>query len=411
MKKIVDSTRKARKKKFVIKSDKGKRKSLPDTIVASIAMERFKGLTESGVMTPIETVAKKFDRDNAVISRAVARAFQQKLVAIERKDIAKEREHRGDLEEMLLNKFPKLNKAIVIKNLPGDDLPESENEHIEDDPLKHPLQQNLGLAMARFLSSGSVLRNGDVIGIGSGRGVRLTIRSLESCPPLRIQGATLMSLTGSVYSKPNKKKGLWLDADRHVIEAAEYFKDEPKQYLIGHPLAHELEDLDKARRRTWLAAPALRPAIALLGVGRVAKRHRFYVEAEAELEDREPFLQPIHDLLVELKNECKKAIEAGKLYETWPGYSPAAEMSNFFFFVPPPPEWKIPNEQKIVDCIEKINKKLLTAQDYLMEMQLMVVAGTKKKSHALRALLNSKYQVTYLCTDVQAAEEILSGNA
>jgi DNA-binding transcriptional regulator LsrR (DeoR family) len=407
-----------KKRKSGESSDR-KRRPLTDTLVASIAIERFKGLSDSGSLTPIKTVAAKFDRDNAVISRAVARAFQDKLVAIVRKDKAEERKRLGALEDALLAKFGKLNKAIVIENLTGD----SDESGAQGDPLKQPLQQKLGLAMARFIATDSALRNGDVIGVGSGRGVELTIHSLESCPQLRMQGVTLMSLTGSVYSWPNRKKGLWLDADRHVIEFAKYFKDEPKQYLICHPLAYEEEDLTKARRRTWLGDPkAPRPTMALLGVGKVAKEHRFYVEAEAEPADQEPFLKPIHTLLVTLKNLCKDAIESGRMIdkkgvkhrlgEAFPEYSPAAEMSNFFFFVPPPPESTIPNEQQVIECITKINKKLLNIQEeHLMSMQLMVVAGAKRKSHALRALLNSGYNVTYLCTDAEAATEIINGTA
>jgi len=383
-----------------------KRRSLTNPDMVAIAMDRIRGLRDNGSLTPVSDLAKKYRRDPAVISRAVARAFKQNLVEVREVPRSEERERREDLEERLLEMYPHLSTAIVIANSPEDALDDQPGSMI--DPLKHRLLQKLGLAMANSIAKG-LLRSDDIIGVGSGRGVNLTIRSLVSCPQLRVKNIALMSLTGSVHSKPNRKRGLWLDADRHVLELADFFLHPPNQYLIGHPLAHHPDDLEKARRRTWLADDkSKRPTLALLGVGTIAKEHRFYVEAEAEPSEQEPFLEPIHDLLVRLKEQCEAALQTNDLSHKFPTYSPAAEMSNVFFHVPPPRGvGLIPNEAEIVDCIRDINGRLLNFQRELMNMQLLLVAGSKKKAHALRALLNSDFKVAHLCTDAAAATEII----
>ena len=110
-----------------------------------------------------------------------------------------------------------------------------------------------------------------------------------------------------------------------------------------------------------------------------------------------------------LNNLCKEAI-AGLRKGSAPEYTPAAEMSNFFFYVPPP-AGSIANERAIKNCIDTINSKLLNIKkEHLMNTQMLVVAGTKTKAYALRALIN-EYPVTYLCTDVTAARELLSSGS
>lgn len=53
----------------------------------------------------------------------------------------------------------------------------------------------LGEATARLLSTGPLFRDGDVIGLGSGRGVYYTVDALTRLPALRVSDVTLVSLT------------------------------------------------------------------------------------------------------------------------------------------------------------------------------------------------------------------------
>ena len=398
-----------------LKKERSDRVALPNELLAKIALKRLAGLPDSGRLTPIKEVAAEYKRAYAVISRAIPRAFKKRLIefkALERPALPPVNE---DLEHRVLNKYTKLNVAIVIKT----------DSSSQDSDAVH---RRLGMAMAAFIASGSVIQNGNAVGVGSGRGVDMTLDCLGYFEKLRARDVKVMSLTGSVYGTPNQAtKRTWLDADRHVVQLAQYFLEEPKQYLICHPLAYELADLEKARSRIWLRAldpndedgrkmdiPAM--THLLLGVGTVAKNHRFYIEAAAKLKDQEAFLKPIHKLLVRLVSLCETAVSNFK--HLAPFYSPAAEMSNFFFYVPPPPGKIVPNEEEIKSCIRQINARLLNAlssiQDHqpLGQLNWLVVAGTKEKAHALRALLeNDRYPVTYLCTDEQAALEIVEGRA
>src|SRR5438132_312890 len=79
-----------------------KRRPLTAALKASIAVDRFKGLSDGGTPTPIKQLAEGYGRDPAVISRAIASAFQERLVEVLRIDIPEEPLPCQDLEEQLL---------------------------------------------------------------------------------------------------------------------------------------------------------------------------------------------------------------------------------------------------------------------------------------------------------------------
>jgi hypothetical protein len=384
------------------------RNILTSEIMADIALARFSGLKEFGRLIPMKQLAHKFGHDRAVISKAITKACKQGLIVIRKVGKPTEPSVDKNLEGELLDKYPKLQAAVVIKSVPS----------LSDD-LVH---RHLGSAMAKFIVTNPVLQTGDVVGVGSGRGVERTIQALEYYGKLRAQHLTLMSLTGSVYSTPKSTiKGLWLDADRHVIEFAKHFDldNEPTQYLISHPLAYATySELKRARQRVWLGAPTKgkngvpKLTHVFIGVGTFASGpHRFYVEASSPPNEQEPFLKPIHNELVRLKQLCEDALSSFSKRKCPPDYSAAAEMSNLFFYVPPPKNLAIKNEKAILECIQRINSRCLNVkEEQILGTQMLVVAGTTRKAHALRALLD-RYPVTYLCTDADAAKAIVSGEA
>jgi DNA-binding transcriptional regulator LsrR (DeoR family) len=413
---------------------RSKRKLLTPDVIADIAMFRFRGLKKDGRLTSMAEVQDAFPaRDRAVLSRAIEKAVTSGLVEIKavkntlieiRRAVASRPGTDDVLEKALLDRFPKLEHVVVIKSPPLVDRSLADRSLKDAVTLRDTVTHaNLGAAMARFIATNSVVQRNNVVGVGSGRGVDLTINSLAYFGKLRAQNVTLMSLTGSVYSIP-KTKALWLDADRHVIELAKFFEEEPKQYLISHPLAHATpSELKKAQQRVWLGRPSVSDAASaktkdqkdavpqlthlLVGAATFAHDHRFYVEAStSEREKQEPFLKPIHQDLVHLKRLCENAI-ASLPKGAAPEYSPAAEMSNFFFYVPPPPNFAIPNESQIRNCIERINSKCLSiTEERIIKTQMLVVAGTERKSYTINALLNA-YPVAYLCTDSDAASKVL----
>jgi DNA-binding transcriptional regulator LsrR (DeoR family) len=326
------------------------------------------------------------------------------------------------LEGRLSERFKNLNRAIVINH-------QSPNPDGDDEAL----HQKHGVAMAEFIVEASAVLNNALIGVGSGGACDRTLSLLQYFPPLRCSGVTLMSITGSVYSRPRRTgRRVWFDADSHVTEFARHFhKDcEPSQYLISHPLAYEKEELDNARKRVWFGrvgseeSPVKPPTHLLVGIAPVAENHRFHLEAVAPPEDQEPFLSPIHDMLETLVRHCEPGLTNPRIY------GGAAEMSNLLFYVPPdhraiPRDAEVTN-QAIRDTIDAINGKLLTIQNLerpatasgsdesrspiskaLAGMQLMVVAGTRAKARPLLALLRDNLEIACLCTDSGCGEEIL----
>jgi hypothetical protein len=86
-----------------------------------------------------------------------------------------------------------------------------------------------------------------------------------------------------------------------------------------------------------------------------------------------------------------------------------------FVYVPPPLGESLADKgDRIQSYIAEINTRLLNGlrNGPPKGAQFMVVAGTKEKCHALRALLNhQEYKVSYLCTEQGAATEIIHGRA
>ena len=398
------------------------RKHFTDDECAEIAMEWIRGLSGADEkLTPmadlvrrhLNTTPEKYPAARFVIRDAIRRAFQRDLIEVSKKTdkIFVPPETDLKLRLALMSRYRSLQDAVVIETPPSSD----------DIAVHH----SLGLAMADFILDKAIFQKNNAVGLGSGRGVQMTIRALlrPSNPDrLRAENVKIMSLTGSVYSSPKRMtKSMWFDSDAHAWQLTEAFDvldpaNEPTPFLISHPLAYwNAKELNNARRRVWLGADKSAPALThmLVGIGTFTSdpMHRFYAEAVASERDQEPFLCPIHEELVRLKNECETAIAGLRNY---PDYTPVAEMSNVFLFVPPPRGISIPNQDVLTDHIDKINSRLLTVKaPQIRETQMLVVAGPKRKAHALRALLEApkEYPVKYLCTTVDAVKEIISGRA
>ena len=396
-------------------------RNFTDDECADIAIARLNGLLgNEHAFTPMRDLVLQFlrvtleDRPSArfTIKNAIQRACQKNLIEVRKTDktlVPPATDTR--LRDDLLSKYG-LQEAVVIRT------PQS----VDDDAV----HRSLGVAMAEFISTKAIFQTDNVVGVGSGRGVQMTIRALMRPgrhDRMRAQNVKLMSLTGCVYSSPKPMtKSMWFDSDAHARQLADAFdaRDTAKEatpYLISHPLAYWNEkDLQNARKRVWLGGDKSVSKLThmLVGVGTFTNHpmHRFYAEAIATSEtDRERFLEPIHDELVKLKKQCDKAKARLKAY---PDYSPVAEMSNVFFFVPPPRGVTIPNQTVILQHVETINSRLLTVKaPQIRATQLIVVAGPKRKAHALRALLDApaEYPVKYLCTTADTAREILSERA
>lgn len=377
---------------------------LTDRERAQIALDRFAPLARGEGLEPVKRLAKKYGRAEAVISRAVGKAFETGLVEIRSLEPPLEDAPRvPQLERELLSGFAQLQKAVVIDEPDG--APRERSEALRGDRV----HRRLGQAAAALLADGALLRRGDVIGLGSGRGVYYTVDAMRRFPHLQIEDVTLMSLTGAAFPEAHSEHlNVLLDADIHVALLAMRFTHPVLLRTISHPIAHDNEP--EVRRRTWLDPAEYEkrlPTHALVGVGVLEGSHRFF-KAVAQGGGADPgMLAPIFEPLQELVRL------ADAVRSTEPPYCPVADVCNRLFFVAPPARHAVTTSQRlrIERAIEAVNERLLTIhQDQLEKIEnVVLVAGTRRKALAIRRLLdNRSLKVRILCTDATAAREILA---
>jgi DNA-binding transcriptional regulator LsrR (DeoR family) len=401
-------------------TSKQTRRPLTDREKTDIALMQFATLKRTGSWPKLEDLAREFKRSPSVISRAFKMAIYEGLVEV--KEVSrplKPPQRLSSLEAQLMERFKELRGAIVIRGGSAVARPEIQLGLPDDE-----LHASLGQAMAQYLTSASVFRDADVIAVGSGRGVQYTIEAAGKVFPLPFRvDVTLMSLTGSVYSRSTQKR-FWLDADTHAALLALCFDREVRLNLIRYPLTYPSNSKDgsaqhsakEIRERTSLGSKqwaASCPTHALVGVGLLAPNHRFYEEAMAKPEEQEPLLASIHVRLVELVKLCEKQASA------WENAAQVADMSNHLIYIPAGQKTESDRrkqkesdkaQREIIRLIQEINEAMITIQSEQLSQikNLILVAGTEKKFRAIKELLtNPKYHVRYLCTDEAAAVRIL----
>ena len=384
------------------------RKPISENERIQMVLDRFSMLREGKGLFPIKTLAEKYHREPAVISRAIAAAFRDGLVEIRPVDrLRRDPRRHLALEQRLLEAYPTLLAAIVVQSeTPAPNEYDDDAERIYDD-----VHARLGQALAHYIVSGPLLRDGDRIGLSGGRAIYHCVDAMLHLAPLRASSVVLASLTGLNHAR-HRSRNNWrafrLDADTHVQLLGQSFTTEPMLKLLSFPLV--LDDAAEKERvwtRVWLGSPGqwgwgkepLNQGIA--GVGSLAPGHHFFQAfAEGVLGEDHVWL-PIHGELKELIELCQA--------ETTGTYCPVGDIANRFFFVPPPKGRMIP-AHRFEKLIEAINSRLLTVSlEQLRAIpSLVLVAGTRIKARAIQTLLDDRnMRVKYLCTDHAAADLIL----
>jgi DNA-binding transcriptional regulator LsrR (DeoR family) len=356
---------------------------------------------------PFNDLATEFRCSAATLKRNVDKAFQEGLVEVlPRGQASGQLDRLPELEELLRKKYAKqLRRVIVV----ADKMP-SRTQATPDRPrVDDTIYAVLGDMMAARIASYEVIRDGDIVGIGSGRAVHYTVKSLTKRDPLVLSNVTLMSLTGSAwsYQEPGQQHGSFYDADAIVGQLVACFDEEnqPKQRVISNRLVITT-DLETARSSTCLGDENWgreRPTIAVVGVGTVAEGHRLWDLIKHQLDNA--IFRSIRDQIARLIALCDE-------YHT-EDYSPVADTSNYLFFVDPAIAGKqIPPDKvgQIHALITEINGTLLNIREHQFQTipTLALVAGTKRKACAIRALLNNaNFNVRILCTDKEAALRLI----
>lgn len=382
------------------------RRTLTQEEATSIALARFSGWPQKSVAG----LAEQFNRDPAVISRAIAKAFQEKLVLIVRN--RESNEEIDQVKQILRDRFDRLTQCIIV------DHQATSSSSIGDDAL----HQSLGQAMADIIARGAMFRHKDIIGLGSGRGVYYTIVGLRAYEKLRVE-VKLVSLTGDVYAQTHEEPlNILLDADQHLNLMGRRFARPitlvPLSHRIAYPDSTKLQEiLDDTHLNSekWKAEGITH---AITGVGVLSSGHRFHTQTKVwldkkkdsirskDLSDVSNILAPLKDFLIPLVEICEKVEN-----ESEDKYCPVADICNRLFFVPPPHWYNLSDtlRQEIEKNINEINQRVVTVSTTQLEGidNIILVAGGRKKALAIRHLLFAKYPIRFLCTDLSTAQIII----
>jgi DNA-binding transcriptional regulator LsrR (DeoR family) len=341
-------------------------------------------------------VAKQMKLSAKTVGKAITEAFSKRLISIETRFIPSF-EVDPVLARALCAKFPRLKMAIVAKMAKAAD---SDTTH-----------RNLGYAMARQIQGDPFFfRNGNVVGLGSGRGTYYTIEALNEFDNVEVPGISLMSLTGSLFpQRSDNRKNFLLDADIHAALLAQHFLGQIQVRPICSPIAQS--DREKVIRGTWLGEDYNEhvPTHAIVGVGVLAEQHRFFQEVMTG--QKAPVLRFISD---DLRKLVRIVDEITQTYRGKIPYCPVADICNRLLVVPPPKDLTLALRRQVSGEVErlvgKINAHLITATKTQLSRvgNVILVAGTAIKARAILSLLQHDVaKVHTLCTDSEVAEALL----
>jgi hypothetical protein len=387
-----------------------KRRQIEDGEKIQWALERFGPLRDGKRLKSVKAIATAHKRKPVIVTRGILQAFREGWVEIrEAPRPVHSSERLVKLEEQLACRY-QLQGAVVpsMSNL-------SQDPSVQTDQIHHCL----GEAFARFLSgSPGFFRPQDVLGFGSGRAVYHFVEALSHCPPLRVGGITLASVTGALHARDYAGAlGAVCDSDFHtnLCSLSVVGNPRPQMRFMHTLLASSPERRDAELAMTWLRREEWKksPVSHLIcGTGVLVKGHRLHLspKSDREASKREEIgLEPVATNLRELSRI------ADSITAKHPGYHPVGDICNFLFYIvnPEVPEYA----SEIRGLIDDINKCLLNVQEeQLFDIDtIMMIAGTARKNGAIAQLLTpdpfrrggaekKKLNIKYLCTCQDTAE-------
>jgi DNA-binding transcriptional regulator LsrR (DeoR family) len=344
-------------------------------------------------------LAEQFKLSQKTVAKAISDAFKKKLITIET-HVIPQFKHNETLAGKLLEKFENLKLAVVID--------------IAGSPDSDFIHKNLGYAMARQIQADPFFfRDGDVVGVGSGRGVYHTISALNGLGNVRVREISIVSLTGSVFSqRTSRRQEFLLDADIHAALLAQHFDGLIQVRPISAPIAQLTPKRSQVIENSWLGTDYCKhlPTHAIVGVGVLSKQHRLYEEIKTS--QNAAVLAPIVTPLRKLVDLVDRIIAEDR--HDVP-YLPVADLCTRLFVVPPPldmdPKLKRLVEDDIFGLVNVINTHLLTATKTQLQKvkNVILVAGTLNKARAILSLLQHPVaRIDTLCTDSDVAHALIA---
>lgn len=345
-----------------------------------------------------KALADRFERKSAeVIARHIFRAFKEGRFVIQETELARF-SRNIHLEREVRDRFPHLRSAIVIDGPERSDLPTGGR-------YGDALHEMLGDAMAEFMygNRDTLFRDGDLCGIGSGRGVFQTVDALRRFGDhiFPAENVKLVSMTGHAGVEHHAARQTLLDADQILPQFGLCFSPGVEFHLVQSAIA--LREREKKGRK-WYWTTDVQVDHLLAGIGVLGPGHRFH-EATRHGKPIEPIEGPL-EKLVDASEEAGKKV---------PGYFPVADICNRLFFVPPPSSaegvLKPADLEFMRREVDRVNRYLVTPslEDLSKINSIMIVAGTEAKAGATRQILeDDNLRIRVLCTDSRAAERLLS---
>jgi len=347
------------------------------------------------------------------VAQAIQQAFSERLISVTQNLAPADYRENKVLARRLCQQFSRLRAAIVVDSVN----PTTDDEsHIQ-----------AGYALADHIMAAMPFRNGDRIGIGSGRGVYYTVEALRASgknlslpddrdriqPPESEFGVVILSLMGSLFPySTRKQEEVLFDSDITVARFAQCFDSLVHVRPVSYPIALPADDKLKIIERTWLGSvnyPSMVPTHCIVGMGLLNENHRFWKSIRAR-EKTPTILDPIRqqlDTLVEYIDLVRKR---------YPDYWPVGDVCGRMFLVTPPDDIRFPQDQvliteKIQKLVDDLNKHLLTVtktQLGKVMRSVMLVAPTKLKAAGLHTLLMHPHlRVDVVVTDAAGATALL----
>ena len=346
-------------------------------------------------------MAALFRREAAQVSRAICSALVDGLVTVQLIDNCGRRSARlPDLERRLKERYSRLRLALVVESPPivqagSDQLAFSDEVH-----------RRMGVALAEEIARGGFVRDGESIGVGSGRGVYETVRALQKQPPLRARGVSLVSLSGMGYTRHHAmRRNLILDADFLVSFMGQAFADPVTLHLVSSALIHET--IPNLTPEPWIQQDERKRAhlgTALMGVGVFAPGNRFFEESDPDPIHHQDAYEVIRAQLRSLRTTAVRLEKSG--------HRALADLGYHLLIVPP--RQLSEADRELVSLLKRqaatINRCILSAtpSHFSHVKTLTIIAGTDVKAMALDYVLtNTAFPPVNLCTDETAARNML----
>jgi len=275
----------------------------------------------------------------------------------------------------------------------------------------------LGYGMASSLADGALIRDGDTLAVGGGRGVYHMCEAQREARYLRARNIMIVSLCGDIY--PHHELGpsnFRLDADTNVNLLGSAFEEKVDLRMVSHPIGTADPELPKKKSQYFFGKDwdQRTPNHAFAGVGVVTGIHRLAVLAGKQ--NHHVMSVELHARLETLGTLCQRY--SRNIGELEP-YFPVAEVAHNLFFVPDRTGRTTiskSDRSEFEDLITAINENLFSPSlaDLGRMEALILIAGTALKAGAIRHLLtaiksdgSNIYPLRFICTDHETAELVL----